>query len=262
MTGRPALHLAGTYRRRVDASLARIWENVFDWEHLAHLHDGSFADCVLLESGHWGWRVALTPVGDAPQELEMRADKPSGRYTSTTIVGTGAGSEIRVALTPIAAGQVDVLVEFHLPEERPNRLAALGQAHAAAYARLWDEDEVMMQARERALALRPTADRTAPPLDLGAEQAVRAILPLAFELGGAQFRVVDLDGALVAHSTICPHWLGPLGDAPVFEGAVRCPWHGYRFDVASGVCIAQPQLRMAPAPTIRIDAGRVVAEPA
>ena len=260
MTDWPLLNQAGTYRRRVHASLARIWENVFDWEHLAHLHRGSFAECDLLEKGPWGWRVALTPAGGAAQEIEMRADRARGRYTSTTIAGTGAGTEIRVALTPVATGQVDVLVEFHLPEQRPNRLASLGEAYAATYARLWDEDEAMMQARECALARRRTADRTALPLDLGAEQAVRANLPVAFELGGAPYRVIDLDGALVAHSTICPHWLGPLDDAPVIEGTVRCPWHGYRFDVASGACITRPELRMAPAPTIRIVAGRVFAE--
>ena len=119
VTGRPALHLAGTYRRRVNASLARIWENVFDWEHLAHLHDGSFAECALLDRGPWGWRVALTPVGGATQEIEMRADRASGRYTSTTIAGAGAGSEIRVALTHVTSEQVDVVVEFHLPETAP-----------------------------------------------------------------------------------------------------------------------------------------------
>ena len=263
MTDGPALRLAGTYRRRVEASLARVWENVFDWEHLAHLHDGSFAECTLLDRGPWGWRVALTPVGGAAQELEMRADRPRGRYTSTTIAGTGAGSEIRVVLRPESAYAVDVVVEFHLPESHPDRLASLGQAYAAAYARLWDEDEAMMQARERALARRTTAaaDR-ALPLDLGAEHAVRAELPVKFELHGASFRLVDLDGELVAHSTVCPHWLGPLDTAPVVEGEVRCPWHGYRFSLASGRCAAHPELRLAPAPVVRIDAGRVIVGPA
>ena len=190
----------------------------------------------------------------------MRADRARGRYTSTTIAGTGAGTEIRVALTPAATGQVDVLVECHLPETRADRLASLGEAYAAAYARLWDEDEAMMQARERALARRLTADRAARTLDLGEESAVRATLPIVFDLGGAPFRLVDLNGELIAHSTICPHWLGPLDDAPVIEGEVSCPWHGYRFAIASGACITRPELKMAPAPTIRIVAGRVVAE--
>ena len=71
-----ALHLAATYRRRVGASLRRIWENVFDWEHLAHLHESSFAECTLIDSGSWGWRVKLTTVG-APtaQIIELRDRK-------------------------------------------------------------------------------------------------------------------------------------------------------------------------------------------
>ena len=39
--------------------------------------------------------------------------------------------------------------------ERPERLVALGQAYAAVYDRLWDEDEAMMRERERARAARP-----------------------------------------------------------------------------------------------------------
>jgi len=259
MTDAPALHLAGIYRRRVNASLERIWENVFDWEHLAHLHDGSFADCALIDRGRWGWRVALTPNGAASQLIEMRADRANGRYTSTTIEGTGVGTEIRVALSPRDTGQVDVTVEFHVPEERPARLAVIGNAYVAAYSRLWDEDEAMMNVREHALARRRSPDFSAPPLDLGEEQVVRAALPIAFDLGEAPFRLVDIDGELVAHSTICPHWLGPLDEAPVILGQVRCPWHGYRFDVASGACAAHPALKLAPAPEIALIDDRVVA---
>ena len=259
MTDAPALHLAGIYRRRVNASLERIWENVFDWEHLAHLHDSSFADCVLIDAGRWGWSVALTPKGAAVRLLEMRADRANGRYSSTTVEGTGAGTEIRVALSPVEPNQVDVTVEFHLPEDHPERLAVIGASYVAAYSRLWDEDEAMIQARERALARRRTPNPSVSPHNLGAEQAVRAALPLVFDFGEAPFRLVDLDGELVAHSTVCPHWLGTLDEAPVIGCQVRCPWHGYRFDVASGACAAHPALKLGPAPEISLTEGRVVA---
>ena len=117
----------------------------------------------------------------------------------------------------------------------------------------------MMQARERALVRRQTPDVSVSPLDLGETQAVRAALPLAFDFGEAPFRLVDIHGQLVAHSAICPHWLGPLDKAPVIQGQVRCPWHGYRFDVASGTCAAHPALKLAPAPKISLIDGRVVA---
>lgn len=260
MSDMAPLQIAGTYRRRVGASLARIWENVFDWEHLAHLHDGSFRQCVLVDSGPWGWRVALTVHGAKPQTIALHADRGANRYVSTTLDGKARGTEIRVSLAPIAEHLVDVVVEFHLPEQRPDRLAAFGKSYAAAYATLWDEDEAMMQARERALTRRTQPDRTSPPLDLGDEQAVRAQLPMNFELGGVAFRLVELGGAWIAHAVLCPHWLGPLDDAPIVDGAVRCPWHGYVFDVASGSCQSQPALKLVAPPTIRMVGGRVIAE--
>jgi nitrite reductase/ring-hydroxylating ferredoxin subunit len=260
ITGVPALHLAGTYRRSVNASLARIWENVFDWEHLAHLHDGSFAKCELIDSGPWGWRIRLTVVGgDTSQVIEMRADRAAHGYTSTTLEGAGLGSEIRVLLAPVDTNRVDVTVGFHLPELDPARLDALGAAYVAAYARLWDEDESMMQARARALSQRRAPDHTEGLRDLGDERTVRAALPMALEFGGAPFRLIDLAGEIVAHSAVCPHWLGPLDHVPVVDGEIRCPWHGYLFDVASGLCAAHPSLKLARAPEILLVDGRVVA---
>ena len=246
------LHYAGRYDRRVRASLDRIWENVFDWEHLAHLHDTSFGRCELEEEGPWGWRVRLSLAGAADwQRIELRADRPAGRYRSTTLAGTGAGSEIRVALSERSAHEVDVAVEFHLPEDDPARLTALGAGYAAAYARLWDEDEAMMRARDAALA-RPPAAADAPPLRLGGEGEVRARLPVLFDWAGSPWRLVAVDGALRAHSTVCPHWLGPLGEADVVDGAVRCPWHGWRFDVASGRCLTRPGARLRPPPSVTV----------
>lgn len=253
------LHLAATYVRDVKASTTRIWENVFDWEHLAHLHDGSFAQCELLGRGAAGWRVRLTPVGGRPQVIELTADQAAGRYVSTTLEGTGLGTEIHVLLTPQAAHATGVTVEFHLPEPNPTRRDAIGQAYAAVYARLWDEDEAMMQVRERMLARRRRPEAEAAPVDLGPEPAVLAQLPLAFEWGGAPYRLIELDGTLLAHSTVCPHWLGPLGDAAVADGAVRCPWHGYRFDVATGACLTHRSPSLARAPVVTVEAGRVIA---
>jgi nitrite reductase/ring-hydroxylating ferredoxin subunit len=254
-----ALHLAGLYRRRVHASLPRIWENVFDWEHLPHLHAGSFAECRLIERGGWGWRAALRLAGrEDEQVIELRADRAANLYVTTTLAGAGEGSEIRVALMPVEPHVVDVQVEFHLPEANPERLAAIGQAYAAVYARLWDEDEAMMQAREAALAC---AHPSLQPgvISLGGQTDVRRRLPFVFEHSGARFRLIELDGTLVAHSVVCPHWLGPLDKAEVQNGAIACPWHGYRFDLRSGACLGRPGLALNPAPAIRLRDGQVEA---
>jgi nitrite reductase/ring-hydroxylating ferredoxin subunit len=75
---------------------------------------------------------------------------------------------------------------------------------------------------------------------------VRARAPFTVELAGRAWRIVRLAGdALAAHATVCPHWLGPLDASEVADGCVTCPWHGYRFDVATGRrCDAQSGLRL------------------
>jgi nitrite reductase/ring-hydroxylating ferredoxin subunit len=72
--------------------------------------------------------------------------------------------------------------------------------------------------------------------------------------GGHPFRIIALDDELIAHSTVCPHWLGPLDAATPDElGCIRCPWHGYGFDVRSGHSTDGRNLQLAPAPRVAID---------
>ena len=79
-------------------------------------------------------------------------------------------------------------------------------------------------------------------------------LPLLVELDGEPFRILELeDGVLVAHSTICPHWLGPLDEAAPENGVLRCPWHGYRFDLRTGMSVDGRGCRLAPAPRVVVD---------
>lgn len=248
------LNLAGTYTRDVRASVARIWENVLDWEHLPALHASSFEGCDLIDARPDGWRIRLR-TGGAEQVLRLDCDYDAGLYRVTTEAGPGAASEIRVALTPTGPHATHVVVDYHVPLADPERLAMIGKGFVRAYERLWDEDEAMMRHREAALAPRA---RVAMPhrLDLG-----EAAAGMLFDFGSGRFRLVEVDGALVAHSVVCPHWLGPLDDTPVADGCVACPWHGYRFDVVTGRSADGRALRLAPAPRIGVEDGRVVARP-
>lgn len=252
------LNLAGTYRREVAASLARVWENVFDWEHLPSLHEATFHSVELQEAGDWGWRVRLlNQPGDLSkaQVLELRADRPGGVYVAATLSGPGTGTEIRTRLTRLADHRTGVAVEFHVAEDRPERLAAIGARYNDVYARLWDEDEAMMVHREQALRRRT---EPAEPINLGPLAEVRAGLPRLVVFGGQRFRLVELDGALIVHAADCPHWLGPLDDAKVEDGCVRCPWHGYRFDLRTGESADGRGLRLAAPPRVTVQAGEVI----
>ena len=257
------LTLAATWRREVGASVERILENVFDWEHLPSLHDSYFTSVALLEGGASGWRVRLSRPPDTQdriQVLRLEVDRAHQRYTVLTEEGIGAGTRFWTLMRPLAPHRTAIEVRYYLPEHRPERIATLAGKYLSSCERLWSEDEAMMRHRESMLARLALEDAAPPPaqapVPLGPVARLRAALPLVVEFGGRPFRIVELaDGAIVAHSTRCPHWLGPLDAASLEDGCVvRCPWHGWRFDVRTGASADGRALRLAEAPEIVIDA--------
>jgi hypothetical protein len=153
MTTEP-LTLVAIYNRTIHASIARIWENVRDWEHLPWLHRPSFLSVKLLEQTPSSWRAQITmPPATTPREavIEIHMDQPNLRYWSRTLEGQGAGGEIFTCLTPIGAHETDIVVEFRAPVESDKQAQALGGAYLRLYERLWDEDERMMRRRQELL---------------------------------------------------------------------------------------------------------------
>jgi hypothetical protein len=149
------LALAATYSRVVRAGIERIWENVLDWEHLPALHEIYFNHVALIDIGSWGWRVELTRAPGAAARrmlLELGIDRPKARYRVRILAGDGMGTEIWTLLEPLGPQRTAIEVRFYLPEQRPERLAALGEKYRSSYARLWDQDEAMMVRREALLA--------------------------------------------------------------------------------------------------------------
>lgn len=90
----------------------------------------------------------------------------------------------------------------------------------------------------------------------------------AEELPPGERRIVDVDGAphaigvfnvsgeLYALANVCPHQLAPLCEGPITGTVesdsvgdfqlkrageiVQCPWHGWKFDIASGASVFNP----------------------
>jgi nitrite reductase (NADH) small subunit len=57
------------------------------------------------------------------------------------------------------------------------------------------------------------------------------------ERDGIAFAVFNGGGGrFYACSAICPHEDGPLAEGWLEGGTVVCPWHGFDFDLATGVC--------------------------
>ncbi|HKG26054.1 MAG TPA: Rieske 2Fe-2S domain-containing protein [Thermomicrobiales bacterium] len=102
--------------------------------------------------------------------------------------------------------------------------------------------------------------------------------------GRAGIGVFNVNGTFHALRNLCPHKSGPLctgrvsgrvvADAPpTVDGAnldlvrvgeiIRCPWHLWEFEIATGRCLVDPRVRVKTYPVV-VEDGRVVvyADPA
>jgi len=97
---------------------------------------------------------------------------------------------------------------------------------------------------------------------------------LIVELDGRTIGLFRVDGEVHAILNVCPHQGGPVGRGGIFpttrarvEGGrlieyldrdtpvVCCPWHGWEFNLRTGVCTADPSRRVVRYPAeIRGDA--------
>jgi nitrite reductase/ring-hydroxylating ferredoxin subunit len=107
------------------------------------------------------------------------------------------------------------------------------------------------------------------------------------ELAPGDMRAVDVDGlAIVVARTpdgayrairdICPHYGTPLSHgtmAPLWDGSqpgeyhqqaqryvLRCPWHGYEYDLTDGRCPADPKRYRVRAYDVTTEGGTVYLE--
>lgn len=233
----------GTYVREMAVSVERMYENALDWAHLPHLHSTSFSAIELLGSEEDAWRARVwnaAPRQDVTSVIELRLDRVCRRWITHTLEGANAGSEIWTHCIALAERRLMVVVDFFAPAIAAQARGRAGEAYAALYARLYDEDERMMLQRQAQLddskaARDAHADAV---INLGPASALPALLPLDVTVGTHRYRVaVSDDLRICAYALTCPHALGPLDDEPIVRGQVICPWHGYRFDVHTGRCV-------------------------
>jgi len=251
------LKLVASYPRRIRANLARVWENVLDWEHLPHLHDGSFSYCELDEAGPWGWRTWSD--ADHAGHIELVVDKEC--YVARSYVGGQQFSEIWTSLA--ARGEeTEIRVEFYSTGVTEDNSEDIGAFYLGLYQVLWDEDEAMMRERQQRLQQKRNRDKEVRLGSVGQLQArLQESGSIRFELNGREYSLSQQGQQWVALPTICPHLLGPLA-AGAEPGQVRCPWHGYVFDLQTGHCVSPADSRcsLGAPPEILLQAGDVIAQ--
>ena len=64
------------------------------------------------------------------------------------------------------------------------------------------------------------------------------------EVGGKAVAVFNCDGSFYAMDNTCKHRGGPLGEGSFAGTTVSCPWHGWEYDVTSGVCQMDPSIKV------------------
>src|SRR5215510_10687047 len=53
---------------------------------------------------------------------------------------------------------------------------------------------------------------------------------------GNELALYNVDGEFYATSNFCPHKGAPLSEGKLCRHVIECDWHGWRFDVRTGVC--------------------------
>jgi nitrite reductase/ring-hydroxylating ferredoxin subunit len=79
----------------------------------------------------------------------------------------------------------------------------------------------------------------------------------AVYFAGDQVALFNAGGALYALGNRCSHANGPLAEGTVEDGCVTCPWHGSRFEVASGRPRGGPAVRPVPTYRVKVEDGGV-----
>lgn len=72
--------------------------------------------------------------------------------------------------------------------------------------------------------------------------------------------VFNHHGTLYAIDNTCPHQGGPLGEGYLeANGVVSCPWHGWTFDLKSGISPIDRDVHVACYP-VRVEGGQIIVE--
>ena len=65
-----------------------------------------------------------------------------------------------------------------------------------------------------------------------------------FDVGGRQVAVFNVAGRFCAIDNVCEHQGGPLAEGELEGCVVTCPWHGWTYDVCSGISPDDPDTKV------------------
>lgn len=249
----PAIGHLGTYRRLLPVGLERMYENVLDWAHLPFVHASTFSAVRPLDFGSWGWRAEVANRDGRSWTVAVDLDRRCQRWVTRNLDGAHAGAEVWTQAFAIDLGELgerlQVVVDFFLPGVAEPQRDKVFRGYARLYETLYDEDVAMMSERQRQIDRRIEGSLGAT-VEVGRRQHL--VLPRIVTLAGRDYVLAEVDATLVAYPARCPHQLGPLSAMDLVNGAVSCPWHGYRFDVVTGACLSGQACQLQPLPLVQV----------
>lgn len=86
----------------------------------------------------------------------------------------------------------------------------------------------------------------------GSLRAVEAGESVLAEIGGTEVALFMCRGRVVATQGQCPHAEGPIHEGEVEGTILTCPWHGWSFDLETGVSPEDDTMEIRRYP-VRID---------
>jgi nitrite reductase/ring-hydroxylating ferredoxin subunit len=197
-----------------------------------------------------------------------QAYRPPGDIWFEFLAGKHRGTKVHTQLRPHASG-TEVTETYFLPG-LPNwdiLRKLLGPMVMRQVDRIWNED---LQAGvciggwpglpgrfSRVAAARV---RSLPPgtYQLGRAEQFPLGIPVVVDKPVGQVLVIQTAAGFRATHAICPHTGGPLGLGKHVDGCIVCPWHGARFDTASGRACEGPTRRSIPVYATQVIDGELV----
>ena len=82
----------------------------------------------------------------------------------------------------------------------------------------------------------------------------------AFKVEGRGVALYNVDGVFYATQDFCRHKGGSLGKGELQGTVVKCPVHGWKFDVISGNCLTLPSCKKLQLFPTSVEAGEVIVE--
>ncbi len=76
-------------------------------------------------------------------------------------------------------------------------------------------------------------------------------------IGDRRIALYHTANGFFASDNTCPHRGGPLGEGDVIGSEIVCPWHFWTFEIESGACLGNPEVRIV-THEVRVDCDRVL----